>query len=116
MNDAIGYLLPEDTQRPPCGLFYCAGHSDETSLETHSSAWEYFGHFGVAVTRNGPQPSMVSLVEIAHPQADYTVTEARQLALQILQAADVAERANLPLSPVAAFTARLAEALNPASD
>lgn len=111
MNDAIGYLLPEDTQRPPCGLFYCAGHSDETSLDTHSSAWEYFGHFGVAVTRNGEHPSMVSLVEIAHPQADYTVDQARQLALQILQAADVAERANLPLSPVADVTSQLAAAL-----
>jgi len=114
MNDSIGVLMPDGIQRPTCGEFYCVGHADETTTDTHCTPWEYFGEFGVAVTREGERPAMVSLVEIAHPQADYTVAEARQLALQILQAADVAERANLPLSPVAGFTSLLAEALRPA--
>ncbi len=107
MNDSIGVLMPEDTQRPPCGRFYCAGHSDESSLTAHATPWEYFGRLGVAVTQNGESPSMVSLVDIDTPQADYTVAEARQLALQILQAADLAERANVPL-PGERVTERLA--------
>lgn len=115
MDDSIGVLLPEDTQRPPCGRFYCAGHSDASSLRAHSTAWEYFGRFGVAATQNGENPSVVSLVEIEHPQADYTVDEARQFALQILQAADVAERANLPLSPVARVTSLLSAAMRAAT-
>lgn len=94
-HDFIGALMPEDTHMPPCGEFYCAGHSDETSANMHSTAWEYFGSMGVAVTRNGHDKVKVSLIEIEHPQADYDLDEVPQLILQLCQALAVAQRAAL---------------------
>lgn len=92
-HDFIGALLPEDTKRPPCGEFYCAGHPDEGGAHVHSTPWEYFGRFGVAVTRIDGQPPKVSLIEMPTPQADFTIAEASEFAYQFIQAIAVAQRA-----------------------
>lgn len=95
MHDFIGALLPEGTQLPPCGEFYCVGHSDETNAHLHCTPWEYFGSMGVAVTRTGGGPVKVSLIEIKHPQADFDLDEVPQLILQLCRALAIAQRATV---------------------
>lgn len=93
MNDSIGVLMPEGTQRPPCGEFYCVGHSDEASAHLHCTPYEYFGDFGVAVTKTGDNPPKVSLVDVTGPQVDYDLDEVPALILQLCQALEVGQRA-----------------------
>jgi len=110
MHDFIGALLPEDTERPLCGEFYCAGHPDEGGAHIHSTPWEYFGRFGVAVTRTDGQPPKVSLIEMPSPQADFDLDDVPRLIHQLCQAYAVAQRAALAV-PADALVARVRQLL-----
>lgn len=98
-------------ERLPNCPFFCEGHVDPSVYRFHSTALDYFGTDGpVAVTQLGGGVPAVSLVDLDHPQADFTVTEARLLAYQLLLAADIAERAATP-SVTETVTQMLAAAL-----
>jgi hypothetical protein len=98
MQDFIGFLAPDGIQLPPCGIFYCVGHSDETSADMHCTALEYFGRYGVSVTQIGHGEPKVSLIDTPTPQADFTIAEATEFILQFCQALAIAQRAAAPVS------------------
>ena len=91
----------------------CEGHCDPSTRQHHSTAWEFFGQFGVTVSQTDGQAPAVSLVDLPHPKADYSPNEARLLAYQILLAADMAERLSAP-TVTSRFTQLLGEALETA--
>jgi hypothetical protein len=93
----------------------CEGHADPSTKTFHSTKWEFFGEMGVTVSQTDGQKPEVSLVDLPHPQASYSPTEARLLAYQIMLAADMAERLAQP-SITAEITRLLAEALAAAAD
>lgn len=93
MHDFIGALAPDGLYHPPCGVFYCVGHSDEATAQMHCTPLEYFGRYGVCVTQLGNGEPRVSVVDMPHPQADFTLTEAPEFLLQFAQALAIAQRA-----------------------
>ena len=109
MDDFIGALMPDGIQLPPCGVFYCVGHGDETSAQMHCTPLEYFGRYGVTVTQMGHGEPKVSLVDIPTPQADFAIAEATEFILQFIQALAIAQRAAAPVSadPLAAHVREL---------
>lgn len=88
----------------------CEGHADASARDIHGTSWDYFGQMGVVVTKVGDRPPVVSLIDMDPAQNDYSPAEARLLALQILVAADMAERYAQP-SPTEAVVRQLAETL-----
>lgn len=110
MHDFIGALAPDGIYLPPCGVFYCVGHSDETSADMHCTALEYFGRYGVSVTQIGNGEPRVSLIDMPTPQADFTIAEAQEFILQFAQALAIAQRAAAPV-PADALIARVRELL-----
>lgn len=88
----------------------CEGHADSSSRHLHGTAWDHFGEMGVVLTKIGDKPPVVSLIDMDPAQNDYTPAEARMLALQILLAADLAERFAQP-SPAEPVIRQLALAL-----
>lgn len=103
----------------PNGLFerldtclpFCEGHADPSTWHIHGTALDYFGTDGpVTVNQIDGQPPMVCLVDVSTPSHEMTPAEARIVALQLLQAADLAERYTLPL-PTADISKALAALL-----
>lgn len=95
---------------PTCG-FFCEGHTDPSNYAYHTTALDYFGTDGpVGVTQRDGEPPVVSLFEMDNPQADFSPMRARQVAYQMLLAADVAERAAMP-TVTESVTRMLAEVL-----
>lgn len=92
----------------------CEGHAGPSTRQFHGTTWDYFGEMGVVVTKTGARPPVVSLVDMEPTQNDYTPAEARMLALQILLAADLAERFAQP-SPTSRLTLLLAKAIDAAA-
>lgn len=93
MTDFIGALAPDGIYLPPCGVFYCVGHTDESSAGMHCTPLEYFGRYGVSVTQLGDGEPKVSLIDMPTPQADFTIAEAQEFLLQFVQALAIAQRA-----------------------
>jgi len=113
VSDTIGVLMPDGIERPTCGEFYCVGHADETTTDTHCTPYEYFGEFGVVVTRETGQQPKVSLVDLPHPQADFDLDEVPRLILQLCHALEIAQRA--AMQPPAVQLAEQVRALFPAA-
>lgn len=76
---------------------FCEGHADPGGHSEHFTALDYFGTDGpVVVNQQDGQPATVRLVDLPSPACDFTPQEARVIAFQMLQAADLAERYALP--------------------
>ena len=110
MADGIGSPFGGLFERLATCPGFCEGHVD-ASVTTHGTALDYFGTCGPVVVnqREGEMP-MVCLVDLPAPSAEFTPAQARIVALQLMQAADLAERYSLPL-PTAAITRALAAVL-----
>lgn len=110
MMDGIGSPFGDLFERLASCPGFCEGHVDLT-VTSHGTALDYFGTNGPVVVnqREGHTP-MVCLVDLATPSAEFTPAQARIVALQLMQAADLAERFSLPL-PTADITRALAAAL-----
>jgi hypothetical protein len=109
--------MAEVTGPAPNGIFdrlstcppFCEGHADPTSYSQHGTALEFFGTDGpVIVSQCDGEPPTVRLIELESPSHDFTPQQARLVALQMLQAADLAERYAEP-SLTADTIRRLAE-------
>lgn len=98
-------------ERLPHCPFFCNGHVDESSTHTHTTDLDYFAENGpVTVTQVDGAPPVVSLVELPSPQADFSPMRARQVAYQMLLAADIADRA-ASATETSTITRLLGEAL-----
>lgn len=103
--------MPHGIGLAPGGLFerldtcpaFCEGHAD-CSVTQHGTPLDFFGTDGPVVVnqRDGEQP-MVCLVDVDTPYHELTPPQARIVALQLLQAADLAERysQSLPATDIA---------------
>jgi hypothetical protein len=71
---------------------WCQGHSDPTTYHIHTTDLHRFGKDGpVTVTQTDGEPAKVALVDLPHPQAEFTPAEARRVADQLVRAADLVE-------------------------
>lgn len=105
-----GLLFDDGFERFPDCPFFCSGHADPTATE-HTTPLEYFGTDGpVTVNQRPGELPRVALVDLSTPYYRMSAPEARMLALQLLQAADLVDRASLPIATTE-VTRLLAQAL-----
>lgn len=111
--------MPHGIGLAPNGLFerlatcpgFCEGHCDPSTYHVHGTALEHFGTDGpVTVSQRDGEAPMVCLVDLDAPSHEMTPQQARIVALQLMQAADLAERYSLPL-PTADISQALAALL-----
>jgi hypothetical protein len=96
VSDSTGIFYSGAFDRHPDCPFFCEGHADPTVTE-HGTPLDYFGTDGpVTVNQAAGKLPMVALVDLPTPYCRMAAPRARMLALQLLQAADLVDRASLP--------------------
>lgn len=110
MSDSTDVFCSGVFDRYPDCPFFCEGHADPAYSE-HGTPLDYFGTNGpVTVNQRCGEAPTVALVDLSTPYYRLTAPEARMLALQLLQAADLVDRAALPV-PATNVVRLLAESL-----